>query len=81
MPPVETCAMTKLEAALLEAIGLQQGIVTGMTLDFAPPELPVLYVELGLQPPSLDGLADTLIKRFELVEIPEEEPASCPSAP
>lgn len=27
------------------------------------------------------ALPETVIKRFELVEIPEEEPASCPSAP
>ena len=68
--------MTKLETALLEAIGLQQGIVTGMTLVFQPQEVPVLHVELVMQPPSLDGLTDPVIKRFELVEIPEEEPAA-----
>lgn len=68
--------MTKLEAALLEAVGLQPGIVAGMTLVFEPQQLPVLHAELLLMPTTLGVLPDTVIKRFELVEIPEEEPAA-----
>ncbi len=68
--------MTKLEAALLEAVGLNPGIVSGMSLVFQPQQLPILHAELLLMPISLDGLPETVIKRFELVEIPEEEPAA-----
>ena len=69
--------MTKLEAALIEAIGVESGIVvTGMTLEFHPQELPVLSVELVMQPPSLDSLTDPVFKHFKLVEIPEEDPAA-----
>lgn len=66
--------MTKLEAALLEATGLEARIVAGMTLVCRPQELPVLHVEVVLTPNIQDVLPDHAIKRFQLVEIPEEEP-------
>lgn len=66
---------TKIETALLEAVGLPSStLVTSMILVCKPKRLPVLEVELVLTPITLESISEPVFKSFTLVDISEQEP-------